>query len=265
MSINQQTGFSITTYSIPSSTANNHFTISHGLNKTPEVIIVKNTVQPGHSGSQMWCVYHHSEPTKTGFLNRTLAFTTQENTNNFNGTVPTSQVFTVGHPSNNNSGDTCRDGNSYVAYAWHSVPGYSAFGNYIPNNNANGPFVYTGFLPSLVITKRADGGGNWVIEDNARNPYNPVNDVIYANSSTGNGTTTNTIDFLSKILNHKKDNNRVQFSVENSEFSLLQKSEKKFGMKTHKGKDKFFRSGKAEQWKDILSLAQIKKKLDCFC
>ena len=73
------------------------------------------------------------------------------------------------------------------------------------------------------------------------------------------GQFNNTIDFLSKILNHKKDNNRVQFSVENSEFSLLQKSEKKFGMKTHKGKDKFFRSGKAKQWKDILSLAQIKK------
>ena len=197
MSINQKSGFSIITYSISSTTDANDFTIPHGLNKAPEFIIVKNTVQPGHTGSQMWCVYHHSEPSKTGFLNRTLAFTTQENTNNFNGTVPTSQVFTVGHPSNNNSGDTCRDGNSYVAYAWHSVPGYSAFGNYIPNNNANGPFVYTGFLPSLVITKRADDGGVWIIEDNARNPHNPVNDVIYANVSDAGGTTSNTIDFLS--------------------------------------------------------------------
>ena len=44
-----------------------------------------------------------------------------------------------------------------------------------------------------------------------------------------------------------------------TEFSLLQEGEKKFGMKTNKGKDKFFRSGKAEQWKDLLSLTQIKK------
>ena len=73
------------------------------------------------------------------------------------------------------------------------------------------------------------------------------------------GQFNNTIDFLSKILNHKKDNNKIQFSVENSEFSLLQEGEKKFGMKTNKGKDKFFRSGKAEQWKDLLSLTQIKK------
>ena len=72
------------------------------------------------------------------------------------------------------------------------------------------------------------------------------------------GQFNNTIDFLSKILNHKKDNNKVQFSVENSEFSLLQKSEKKFGMKTNKGKNKFFRSGKSEQWKDLLSFSQIK-------
>ena len=73
------------------------------------------------------------------------------------------------------------------------------------------------------------------------------------------GQFNNTIDFLSKILNHKKDNNKIQFSVENSEFSLLQEGEKKFGMKTNKGKDKFFRTGKAEQWKDLLSLNQIKK------
>ena len=73
------------------------------------------------------------------------------------------------------------------------------------------------------------------------------------------GQFNNTIDFLSKILNHKKDNNKIQFSVENSEFSLLQEGEKKFGMKTNKGKDKFFRSGKAQQWKNLLSLTQIKK------
>ena len=58
------------------------------------------------------------------------------------------------------------------------------------------------------------------------------------------GQFNNTIDFLSKILNHKKDNSRVQFSVENSEFSLLKKSEKKFGMKTNDGNGLFFRSGR---------------------
>ena len=73
------------------------------------------------------------------------------------------------------------------------------------------------------------------------------------------GQFSNTIDFLSKILNHKKDNSRIKFSVDNSEFSLLQKSEKKFGMKTNQGKGVFFRSGKSGQWKDILSNSQIKR------
>ena len=172
MSINQKSGFSIITYSISSTTDANDFTIPHGLNKAPEFIIVKNTVQPGHTGSQMWCVYHHSEPSKTGFLNRTLAFTTQENTNNFNGTVPTSQVFTVGHPSNNNSGDTCRDGNSYVAYCWHSVPGYSAFGSYTGNGTSAGPFVYTGFRPSFVMIKNTSATADWIIIDPARDEFN---------------------------------------------------------------------------------------------
>ena len=73
------------------------------------------------------------------------------------------------------------------------------------------------------------------------------------------GQFNNTIDFLSKILNHKKDNSRVQFSVENSEFSLLKKSEKKFGMKTNDGNGLFFISGKAGQWKDLLNISQINK------
>ena len=44
------------------------------------------------------------------------------------------------------------------------------------------------------------------------------------------------------------------------QLSLMKKIvDKKFGMKTHKGKGKFFRSGKARQWKDILNVSQIKK------
>ena len=192
MSVNTKAGFSIVTYSIPSSTSANDFTIPHGLNKTPEVVIVKNTVQPGHSGSQMWCVYHHSEPTKAGFLNRFIAFSTASLQENFNNSLPTSQVFTVGHPSNNNSGDTCRDGNSYVAYAWHSVPGYSAFGSYVANGSTDGPFIHTGFRPAWVMIKNTNSSSDyssWMIVDSTRSAFNPSGggNCLWANNNSSEG------------------------------------------------------------------------------
>ena len=69
----------------------------------------------------------------------------------------------------------------------------------------------------------------------------------------------NTIDFLSKILNHKKDEKKIQFSVDNSQFNVLKNGEIKYGMETNKGKGSFFRSGTSGQWKNLLSNSQIKK------
>jgi hypothetical protein len=194
MSINQAAGFSIATYSISSTTSANDFTIPHGLNKAPEFIIVKST-----TGTQQWCVYHHSESSKAGFLQRYIGFTTSEHTNNFNGTVPTSQVFTVGHPTNNNSGDTCRDGHSYVAYCFHGVEGYSKFGSYTGNGSTDGPFLYCGFRPAFVMYKNigaiSSAFASWGMIDSSRSSYNPTGggNTLWANMSTqegyrGNGT-----------------------------------------------------------------------------
>ena len=53
--------------------------------------------------------------------------------------------------------------------------GYSKFGSYTGNGNADGTFIYTGFKPSFVMTKDATdvGDSNWLIIDNKRNEYNP--------------------------------------------------------------------------------------------
>ena len=67
------------------------------------------------------------------------------------------------------------------------------------------------------------------------------------------------IDFLSNLLHHSKDQDKIDFSVANSNFELLQKNEKKFKMKTNESKNIFFRRGKAYQWKKVLTASQIKK------
>lgn len=67
-----------------------------------------------------------------------------------------------------------------VAYAWHSVAGFSKIGTYTGNGNANGPFIYTGFKPSFILCKRAVGGtDSWFINDNQRSATNGTNPNSY--------------------------------------------------------------------------------------
>ena len=67
------------------------------------------------------------------------------------------------------------------------------------------------------------------------------------------------IHFLSDLLNFDLDEKQIKFSVENSKFDKLQKSEKKYGFKANEGNANFFRLGKSKQWKNVLTNSQIKK------
>ena len=44
-------------------------------------------------------------------------------------------------------------GETYVAYCFAEKTGYSKFGSYTGNGNADGTFVYTGFKPAFVMLK----------------------------------------------------------------------------------------------------------------
>ena len=192
MSIGVKQGFSIIKYAgnITSGSA----TIPHGLNGC-DFCLIKNL-----DNANAWIVSHKSIVPNVACLNDSGAAGSTPPVDGPYGAITQLNSSTITLTSGTSGPDNVAKGGSnweYIAYCFREIKGFSAFGNYTPNNNANGPFVYTGFLPSLVITKRADGGGNWVIEDNARNPHNPVNDVIYANVTDAGGTTSNTIDFLS--------------------------------------------------------------------
>ena len=56
-------------------------------------------------------------------------------------------------------------------------------GKFNGNGNADGPFVYCGFKPAFVITKRTDGTSNWIILDSSRGPTNPDLGWLYPNLS----------------------------------------------------------------------------------
>ena len=169
-------------------------TISHSLSAVPHWIIAKEKTGSVND----WVVYHHkntSAPeTDKLILNENNA-TSDDNTV-WNDTAPTSSVFTVGTGSVVN-----RNSSTYIYYLWSEKQGYSKFGSFTGNNNADGIFVYTGFRPAWVMTKSSNQGGthyDWVIFDNKRNTGNPNDDFLDANNNGAEVTSgRNIVDFCS--------------------------------------------------------------------
>jgi hypothetical protein len=180
-SVNQDAGFSICSYTGTGSTG----TIKHGLNTAPAMIIVKN-----RSASQNWVVYHQSlGNTKAIFLSTTGAASTGSDW--FNNTSPTSTVFSVGTYD-----AIVGNGHNLIAYCFAEKKGYSKFGSYTGNGNADGTFIYTGFKPAMILLKANAAGENWRIFDNKRSTFNPNSTSLQPNSSNAEASNTD-IDFCS--------------------------------------------------------------------
>ena len=186
--VNSTAGFSIITDSPGNNTAR---TIGHGLGAKPDFIIRR-----ARNRTEDWCVYHSAfESTLPGGfqgLNTTAAYNDSATTL---FTSVSNTTFGVGTDFGVNGGF------NYVTYAFKEVQGYSKFGKYIGNGNSDGPFIYTGFKPAFIMTKRSDTAGyHWRIYDAKRNPFNIVNARLSANNNDAeySGTSGNEhCDFLS--------------------------------------------------------------------
>jgi hypothetical protein len=182
VSANTTSGFSIVSYTGTGSNA----TVGHGLGVAPDMIITKVRANSGNN----WAVFHKSLGAgNIIWLNLTNAVSAD--TSFWNNTTPTSSVFSIG-----TQGDTNRSANTIIAYCFAEVKGFSKFGSYTGNGSADGTFVYTGFKPAFVITKRTDAGDGWIMFDNKRSPINIVDKNVQANSSAVE-VTFGYLDFLS--------------------------------------------------------------------
>ena len=181
VSANTTSGFSIVKW-IGTGSAG---TIGHGLGAEPHVIIVKKL-----NSSESWFSYHKP----LGNTGRLVLNTTDAVANDagyWNSTTPTSSVFSVtSNGSNNASGDT------YIAYCFAPKTGYSKFGSYTGNGNADGTFIYTGFKPAFVIQKNTSVTQGWQLQDNKRLGYNPDNYLLQPHDSAAESALQR-IDLLS--------------------------------------------------------------------
>jgi len=170
---NTDAGFSIITY-----TGNNTggSTIGHGLGAVPEWIMTKSRV-----ATKPWQCYHKSIG-NDHFIDLDSTNAKVSASASWSNTTPTSSIVTLGNGDTNHTG-------AMVAYCFSSIQGYSKFGSFEGNNNADGPFIYTGFKPAWVMTKNVDASGKvWFVWDNARDIDNVTNHTV---SPDGDGTEQN--------------------------------------------------------------------------
>ena len=184
VSANTDYGFSIVSYTGTGSAA----TIGHGLtNQTPKFVIVKD-----RDGSSVnWRVYHASTGNgKALFLSANEAPGTS--TNYWNDTSPTTSLFSVGTDTGVNT-----SGNDNIAYCWSEVSGFSKFGSYTGNGSTTGPVITTGFKVRWLLVKRTNAADDWCIYDTERDPSNPRDTRLEANTDDAEVSGTNIrIDFL---------------------------------------------------------------------
>ena len=201
---NTTAGFSIVTYN---GNGSSNQTVAHGLGATPDFLLWKN-YDTDTSGWD-WKTWH-TGLTGTNYvrINQTGA---QASSNGDIDALPSSTLFTVGN--NGSTNGQSGQNHTIICYAFTSIQGYSKFGSYTGNANADGPFVYTGFAPAWVMVKNTASAIGWVIQDNTRSSTNPRNKRLFANITDAEATDTD-FDFLSNGFKLRNSGNTPNKSGE---------------------------------------------------
>ena len=179
--VNATAGFSISTWNGTAADA----TVGHGLGAKPDWYIVKKRNEGGG-----WINYHKDIGATKG-LNWSTTNASIDTDGYFNDTEPTNTVFSVSVNGETNGSS----GKNYLAYAFSSIPQYSAFGEYtgITSNPSHGIFIHTGFQPRWIMIKvhsESNSQFGWRIIDTARDKFNDagIAKKLTADDSDGENT-----------------------------------------------------------------------------
>jgi hypothetical protein len=197
---NVSAGFSVVTWTGNGGT---NATVGHGLGVAPQFIFAK-----WRGGASDWEGYHiGAGATKVHHLNTTGIQTL----GHFGSTTPTGSVFTVN--ANGTGNEINGNGQSYVAYCFAPVAGYSSFGSASISPVADGAFIYLGFRPRFFLLKGTTSS-NWIMLDSQRDPFNFVDQPLNANLSNAEiaDGATYSFDFVSngvKVRNQGLNDNFI--------------------------------------------------------
>ena len=177
-SFNATSGISIVIWDPSGSTVEQ---IPHGLGVAPQWINNKHYNADGGSWKGYHVIVDATDFVKIG------EDSAREDTDILWGdTEPDSVNFTTG--------TYYASGAYYISYLFAPVKGFSKFSSFTGNGNADGPFVYTGFRPAMVIIKRIDSTGAWYMYDNKRPGYNGTNGYVQADAYSAEDTNVGNFD-----------------------------------------------------------------------
>ena len=176
VSANPTAGFSVVTYT---GNGTSGAAVGHGLGVLPAMIIVKN-----RSATSFWAVAHKGLTAGNNlFLNDTFAQFAPSASNGGGVSTYSSTTFTV-VAGTVNQVNANTNTNTFVAYCFAEVEGYSKFGSYTGNGSTDGPFVYTGFRPKFLLVKGSTLTSTWRLVDTSRSPDNVADDSLSPNESS---------------------------------------------------------------------------------
>ena len=158
-------------------------------------------------GDESWRVFLESVSQSGGgnlFLNGTSALDTSDpaRITSTNTTTFTLDGYHSTYDAINQSSQT------YLAYCFAEIQGYSKFGSYTGNDSLDGTFVYTGFKPAWILFKQTENTGGWTMKDNKRSPENPADERLLADDDPAESTGAD-IDFLSNGFKCRSRSNAV--------------------------------------------------------
>ena len=198
VSINATAGFGVYKITAPGS---GNYVLKHGLGATPKMVLVKRT-----NGQQKWMTWHHT------FSNATDDYL-QLNDASAKATYSTCWGTMNSTDCTIATGGTLDTGGEHVIYVFTDISGYSKFGSYKGNGNADGTFVYTGFKPAFVLIKSTNTAENWFICDNKREGYNAENNRLIPNLNSVEQSDS-PIDILSNGFKARETSSKVNGSNE---------------------------------------------------
>jgi len=202
VSANTTAGFSIVSWT---GNGSNGATIGHGLGVTPAIVITKRRSAVGD-----WLVGGSLIDTVRGGANSLLLL---NGTNAMDSNSEVYQTFssTTFQVGTNEYANT--SGSTMISYCFAEKKGFSKFGSYTGNGNADGTFIYTGFKPAFFLVKRSDSTTSWTLLDNKRDPFNVTTERLFPNEAVAGsvGTNANT-DFLSNGVKIRVNHNNFNTS-----------------------------------------------------
>ena len=199
VSANTTSGFSIVSWTGTGANA----TVGHGLGVAPKIVIIKN-----RDRASGWHVGGDAIGTDNQYLNLNGTDAIGSAGTGFQSFSST--TFGIGSDTDWNASSE-----SIIAYCFAEKTGYSKFGSYTGNGNADGNFIYTGFKPAFLIVKRYDAGGYfWHMYDNKRSSSggsNIIDDVLYPQNNHAEYS-GDKLDFVSNGIKYRSANGDINGS-----------------------------------------------------